>query len=84
MYWAVYERDRPVFVDIEPNTVSIDAGLIGQAITPRTKAILVVDAFGQPASLGAGPMDLYVGGCPAPCHSFQRRVAGRYCGSNRE
>ncbi|MFY9133841.1 MAG: DegT/DnrJ/EryC1/StrS family aminotransferase [Bacillota bacterium] len=47
----VYERAKPVFVDIEPDTANIDPRLIEDAITPRTKAILPVDAFGQPAKL---------------------------------
>ncbi len=47
----VYERAKPVFVDIEPDTANIDPNLIEDAITPRTKAILPVDAFGQPAKL---------------------------------
>lgn len=47
----VYERAKPVFVDIERDTANMDAGLIEAAITPKTKAILAVDAFGQPAKL---------------------------------
>ncbi|MBE3584480.1 MAG: DegT/DnrJ/EryC1/StrS family aminotransferase [Limnochordaceae bacterium] len=47
----LYERAKPVFVDIEPDTGNIDPRLIEAAITPRTKAILPVDAFGQPARL---------------------------------
>jgi len=49
----MYERAKPVFVDIEPGTANIDAGLIEQAITPRTKSILAVDAVVQPTRLDA-------------------------------
>ena len=45
----LFERAKPVFVDIKKNTYNIDAGLIERAITERTKAILAVDVFGQPA-----------------------------------
>lgn len=47
----LYERAKPVFVDVDPRTGNIDPDLIEGAITPRTKAILPVDAFGQPAQL---------------------------------
>lgn len=47
----LYERAKPVCVDIEWDTANIDVGLIENAITSRTKAILPVDAFGQPAKL---------------------------------
>jgi len=45
----LFERAKPVFVDIEPKTLSIDPKRIEAAITPRTKAILAVDVFGHPA-----------------------------------
>lgn len=47
----LYERAKPVCVDIELDTANINPDLIEDAITPRTKAILPVDAFGQPAKL---------------------------------
>ncbi len=45
----LFERGRPVFVDIEPDTLNIDPALVAGAITPRSKAILAVDIFGHPA-----------------------------------
>src|SRR5664280_2360140 len=47
----LFERVKPVFVDIRPDTYNIDSARIGAAITGRTKAVLPVDAFGQPAEL---------------------------------
>lgn len=44
---------RPVFVDVEPLTFTIDAGLVEAAITPRTKAIMPVSLYGQPADMPA-------------------------------
>lgn len=41
----------PMFVDIEPDTCNIDASLIEAAITPRTKAIMPVSLYGQPADM---------------------------------
>ena len=45
----LYERVTPVFVDIDPDTYNLDPSLVEAAITPRTRAILAVDVFGQPA-----------------------------------
>jgi len=40
---------RPVFVDIDPVSLNIDPDRIEQAITEKTKAILPVEIFGNPA-----------------------------------
>lgn len=40
---------RPVFVDVDPSTLNVRADAMRAAITPRTKALLPVHLFGQPA-----------------------------------
>src|SRR5690606_40725930 len=41
----------PVFVDVETCTCNIDASLIEARITPRTKAIMPMSLYGQPADM---------------------------------
>ncbi len=47
----VHRNATPVFVDIDPDTCNIDCAQIEAAITPRTKAILVVHVFGRPVRM---------------------------------
>lgn len=41
----------PVLVDVEPDTFCMDVSKLEQAITPRTKAIIPVHLYGQPADM---------------------------------
>jgi dTDP-4-amino-4,6-dideoxygalactose transaminase len=41
----------PIFVDIDPKTFNISPAAIEKAITPKTKAIMPVHLFGQPADM---------------------------------
>lgn len=50
-YSIVYTGATPVFVDIEPDTWCICPEAIKNAITPRTKAIMLVHSFGIPAKM---------------------------------
>jgi len=48
---VLYAGARPVLVDIDPRTFTMDPSAIEAAITPRTKAILPVHLYGQPADM---------------------------------
>jgi perosamine synthetase len=48
---AVYERARPVFVDIDPVTLNLNADAAAAAINSRTAALLPVHVFGYPADM---------------------------------
>jgi dTDP-4-amino-4,6-dideoxygalactose transaminase len=50
---AIAYHAVPVFADIEPDTFCLDPSSVRARLTPRTKAIVAVDLFGQPADLGA-------------------------------
>ncbi len=47
----IYAGARPVLVDIDPRSFTMDPAAVEAAITPRTKAILPVHLYGQPADM---------------------------------
>ncbi len=50
--WGVsYTGATPVFADVEAGTFNLDPVKVEAAITPRTKGIIVVHLFGQPARM---------------------------------
>jgi perosamine synthetase len=48
---VLYERGVPVFVDVDAATLNLDPECVEAAITPRTKAIIIVHTFGVPAEI---------------------------------
>ena len=48
---VIYAGARPVLVDIDPRSFTMDPAAVEAAITPRTKAILPVHLYGQPADM---------------------------------
>lgn len=49
---AIYCGARPVYVDVDPATLTMDPERLERAITPRTRAIVPVHLYGQPADMG--------------------------------
>ena len=50
--WGIsYVGAKPVFADVEEDTYNLDPAKIAAAITPKTKGIIVVHLFGQPARM---------------------------------
>jgi dTDP-4-amino-4,6-dideoxygalactose transaminase len=74
---------KPVFVDIDEQTYTLDPALIEQAITPRTRAIIPVHLFGQMADMDpimeiARKHGLFVveDACQAHGATYKGRMAG--------
>lgn len=80
----LFERGLPVFVDIDEETMNIDAGLVEAAVGPRTRAILPVHVFGQPAAMAplvdiANRHSLYL--IEDACEAIGAEFRGRKVGS---
>ena len=79
-----YANARPVFVDVEPGYWTMDPSQIERAITPRTKAIVPVHLYGQPADMDpiveiARRHGLAV--IEDACQAHGSEYKGRRCGS---
>jgi dTDP-4-amino-4,6-dideoxygalactose transaminase len=74
----------PVWVDVDPRTYNIDPNLIEAAITKRTKAIMAVHLYGQPADMDPILAIAARHGLPViedACQSHGARYKGRRTGS---
>jgi CDP-6-deoxy-D-xylo-4-hexulose-3-dehydrase len=49
----IQNRLKPVFVDIDPTTLDVDVNLLREAITPKTKAIMLAHTLGNPFDVDA-------------------------------
>jgi perosamine synthetase len=47
---ALYQGATPVFADIDPDTLNLDPARVAERVTPRTRAVVAVDVFGQPCA----------------------------------
>jgi len=75
---------RPVFLDVDPRTNTLDPGLLEAAITPRTRAIIPVHLYGMPADMDA--INQIAGAHHLPviedaAQAAGARYKGRRCGS---
>lgn len=80
----LFERAKPVFVDIDPLTRNIESDNIEKAITQKTKAVVIVDIFGQPAEWSpilkiAREYRLKV--IEDSCEAIGSKYKGRNCGT---
>jgi len=80
----LYLGAKPVFVDIDPQTLNMDPGQVEKAINPRTRAMVAVEALGHPGGMAeleqiALRHDLVmIEDC---CESFGGRLGERPAGS---
>ncbi len=79
-----YAGAKPILVDVEPEFLTMDPAKLETAITPRTKAIIPVHLFGQPADMDpilaiARKHGLVV--IEDACQAHGSEYKGRRCGS---
>ena len=77
-------RARPVFVDCQPDTLNLDPGQLGAALSPRTKAIVPVHFAGQACDLDAIRGVVRPRGIPVvedAAHALPTRYRGQLIGT---
>jgi perosamine synthetase len=79
---VMYNQCRPVFVDVDPQTLSMSATDLERKLSSRTKAVIVVHYSGRPADLDA--IQAVTGSIPIieDCaHATGARYKGKHVGS---
>ena len=81
---VVFQGGRPVFADIDPQTLLLDPGEVEKKITPRTKGVIAVDYAGQPCDYDAlrdlaRRQGLFL--VADACHSLGAEYRGRRVGT---
>ncbi|MCC7146403.1 MAG: DegT/DnrJ/EryC1/StrS family aminotransferase [Phycisphaeraceae bacterium] len=81
----LYVGAKPVFVDIDPKSLNLDPDKLEAAITPKTKAIIAVEVFGNPTHMdriaqiaGAHEIPLVEDCCEALGGSCRGHPAGSF------
>jgi dTDP-4-amino-4,6-dideoxygalactose transaminase len=77
---------RPVFVDCLPGTALIDAKKVSEAVNSRTKAVIIVDLYGQPAdhdsvkeALAGKNIRIIQDAAQSHIARYKDQVTGSYC-----
>jgi perosamine synthetase len=81
---VLYQGGRPVFADVDPQTLLVDTRSLEAKITPRTRAIIAVDYAGQPCdydTLGAIAERHGLALVADACHSLGGSYKGRSVGT---
>lgn len=82
---ALFEKARPVFVDIDDESMTIDPKLAAAAVTAKTRALLPVHVFGQPCAMkelaaicGKHDLALIEDACEAIGAEYEGRKVGSF------
>ena len=81
---VVFQGATPVFADVNPGTLLIDAARVADLLTPRTRAVVAVDYAGQPCDYDALRRVVEPRGIPLiadACHALGGRYKDRAAGS---
>jgi UDP-4-amino-4,6-dideoxy-N-acetyl-beta-L-altrosamine transaminase len=80
---VLYQGARPVFADVDPETLLIDPAKVAEKITARTRAIIAVDYAGQPCDYdalrevaGARRIALVADACHSLGATYKNRAVG--------